>query len=517
MMQLKQNLYKIYGICLLFFFTIQAAAQSSPGRLNVKPNIVFIYADDLGYGDISCYGAKKIKTPNIDRVASQGIRFTNAHASSATCTPSRYSLLTGEYAWRKQGTGIAPGNAAALIQPGRTTLPSILQKAGYTTAAIGKWHLGLGKEGGPDWNGEINPGPMEIGFDYAFLMPATTDRVPCVYIENHRVLGLDPNDPVKVSYKEPIGNEPTGKEHPELLKMKASHGHDQTIINGIGRIGYMSGGKSAWWIDDEIAAVLSQKAISFIKKQQANPFFIYFATHDIHVPRVPNKQFIGKSGMGVRGDAILQLDWTVGEILKTLDSLQLTNKTMFIISSDNGPVLDDGYQDEAVAKLGGHKPAGPLRGGKYSAFDAGTRTPLIVCWPGNIKAGTSSNALISQVDLLASFAAFTGQQLPEDAAPDSFNMINVLLGKSKQGRDNLVEHAGTLALVSKNWKYIQPAPGPALAKEVNIELGNSKDPQLYDLSKDIGEQKNLAAANPEMVKEMSATLQNIKTKGRSRP
>ena len=279
----------------------------------------------------------------------------------------------------------------------------------------------------------------------------------------------------------------------------------------------MSGGKSARWIDDEIALMLSQKAIAFIKKQQSNPFFIYFATHDIHVPRVPNKQFIGKSGMGVRGDAILQLDWTVGEILKTLDSLKLTNNTMFIISSDNGPVLDDGYQDEAVAKLNGHKPAGLLRGGKYSAFDAGTRTPLIISWPGNIKAGTSSDALISQVDLLASFAAFTGQQLAEDAAPDSFNMMNVLLGKSKQGRDNLVEHAGTLALVRNNWKYIQPGAGPALAKEVNIELGNSKEPQLYDLSKDIGEQKNLAAGNPEMVKEMSATLQAIKTKGRSRP
>ena len=193
--------------------------------------------------------------------------------------------------------------------------------------------------------------------------------------------------------------------------MKASHGHNQTIVNGIGRIGYMSGGKSAIWVDDEVAPVLTGKAISFIHQQQKKPFFIYFATHDIHVPRVPNSRFLGKSGMGVRGDAILQLDWTVGEILKTLDSLKLTKNTIFMISSDNGPVLDDGYQDEAVTKLNGHTPAGPLRGGKYSAFDAGTRTPFIISWPGNIKAGTSSSALLSQVDLLASFAKFTNQKI----------------------------------------------------------------------------------------------------------
>ena len=214
-MQLKQTLY--IGIFLLNALVSVTVVSAQSGTVS-KPNIVFIYADDLGYGDLSCYGASKIRTPNIDRIASQGMRFTNAHASSATCTPSRYSLMTGEYAWRKKGTGIAPGNAAALIQPGRVTLPSILHNAGYATAVVGKWHMGLGGNTGPDWNGEINPGPLEIGFDYAFLMPATTDRVPCVYIENHRVVNLDPKDPIKVSYGEPIGNEPTGKDHPELLR-----------------------------------------------------------------------------------------------------------------------------------------------------------------------------------------------------------------------------------------------------------------------------------------------------------
>jgi arylsulfatase A-like enzyme len=284
--------------------------------------------------------------------------------------------MTGQYAWRKEGTGIAPGDAALLIPPGTMTLPAMLRQAGYATGAVGKWHLGLGRPGaGPQWNGEIKPGPLEIGFDHAFLMPATTDRVPTVYIEDHHVVNLDPADPIQVSYKERIGDEPTGREHPELLKMKASHGHDQTIINGIGRIGYMSGGRRARWVDDEIAMVLTGKAKEFIRNNRQRPFFLYFATHDIHVPRVPNGRFRGGSGMGVRGDAILQLDWTVGQVLDILDSLKLTDHTLIIFSSDNGPVLDDGYQDSAVALLHGHRPAGPLRGGKYSAFDAVSTAP----------------------------------------------------------------------------------------------------------------------------------------------
>jgi arylsulfatase A-like enzyme len=476
-----------------------------------KPNIVIIYADDLGYGDISAYGATKIHTPNIDKLAKAGLSFSNAHASSATCTPSRYSLMTGTYAWRKKGTGIAPGNAALLIDTAKITLPSVLHKAGYATAAVGKWHIGLGPKGGPDWNGDIKPGPLEIGFDYAFLMPATTDRVPCVYIENHRVVNLDPNDPIEVSYAQPIGNEPTGKDHPELLKMKASHGHDQTIVNGIGRIGYMKGGKSALWVDDEVANVLTSKAINFITQHKNHPFFLYFATHDIHVPRVPNARFVGKSGMGPRGDAILQLDWTVGRVVKTLDSLGISKNTLLIFSSDNGPVVDDGYQDSAVLKLNGHTPAGPLRGGKYSAFDAGTRIPLITKWPGAIAAGTHTDALFSQLDLLASFAKLTGQKLSPDDAPDSFDQWDVLTGKSKKGRSFVVEHANTLSVIRDNWKYIEPRAGPAIDKNVNIELGVSLQPQLYNLNNDIGEKKNLAVNNPGKVKELAALLEEVKS------
>lgn len=511
----KQIVTKTTGLLLLALICGYGSttAQQQPGKS--KPNVVLIYADDLGYGDVSCNGAVKVRTPNIDRLAKQGIRFTNAHATSATCTPSRYAILTGQYPWRKRGTGIAPGDAALIIDTAVTTWPAVMQRAGYTTGAVGKWHLGIGDHSGPDWNGELKPGPLEIGFNYCYIMPATADRVPCVYVENHRVANLDPADPIKVSYGKPLGNEPTGRSNPELLVMKASHGHDQAIVNGIGRIGYMQGGKSALWEDDRIAEVLTDKARRFIADNREHPFFLYFATHDIHVPRVPGKGFAGKSGMGPRGDAILQLDWTVGEIMRTLDSLQLTDNTVFIFSSDNGPVVDDGYADQAVELLNGHKPAGPLRGGKYSSFDAGTRIPLIIRYPAAVKPGTSA-ALVSQMDFLASFAALNGVTLQQDDAPDSQNMLNAFTGKSANGRSELVEHAGTLSLISGDWKYITPSNGARLDKHVNIELGNDPAPQLYHLKKDLGEQKNVAAQHPEKVKEMAARLQAIRDAGRSR-
>jgi len=481
------------------------------------PNIVVIYADDLGYGDVSCYGATKIKTPNIDKLASQGLRFTNAHSPSATCTPSRYAMLTGEYAWRQKGTGIARGDARMIIQPGRTTLPLVMQKAGYTTGAIGKWHLGLGSHGRElDWNAEITPGPLDIGFDYCFLIPATGDRVPCVYVENRRVVGLDPDDPIQVSFNKPVGDEPTGKDHPELLKMHPSHGHNQTIINGISRIGYMSGGKAARWVDEDMADVITSKAKDFIENNKDRPFFLYFSTHDIHVPRVPHSRFAGKSGLGPRGDVILQLDWCTGEILKTLDHLNLTENTMVIFTSDNGPVVDDGYKDQAVENLSGHKPAGPLRGGKYSAFDAGTRVPFIVCWPGRVKAHVSE-ALVCQIDLMASLAALNGQKLTRDEAPDSFNVLSALLGKAPMGRDHLVEHAGVLSLIKGDWKYIEPGMGPRMNRNVNIELGNDREPQLYNLRSDIGERHNVASEHPELVRELAALLKKIREDGHTRP
>ena len=480
-----------------------------------RPNIVLVYADDLGYGDVGCYGATKVKTPNIDQLSSEGVRFTNAHSPSATCTPSRYALLTGEYAWRKKGTGILSGTARMIVQPGRTTLPSVMKNAGYRTGVVGKWHLGLG-DGNLDWHGDISPGPLDIGFDYSFLIPATGDRVPCVYVENRQVVGHDPSDPIQVRFGKPIGEEPTGKEHPELLKMHPSHGHNQTIINGISRIGYMSGGKKARWVDEDMADVITDKAKNFIEKNQDRPFFLYFSTHDIHVPRVPHPRFSGKSGLGPRGDAIVQLDWCTGEIMETLERLNLAENTIVIFTSDNGPVIDDGYKDQAVEKLNGHTPSGPLRGGKYSAFDAGTRVPFIVRWPKRISTGIS-DSLVSQIDFLASLAALTGQKLEGDDAPDSFNVLPALLGRSKVGRNHLVEHSRVLSLIKGEWKYIEPGKGKRINTKTNIELGIDPKPQLYNLKNDLGEKHNVAAAHPEIVKELSALLNKIRSDGRSRP
>ncbi len=479
-----------------------------------RPNILLILADDLGYGDVGCYGATAIRTPNIDRLADEGIRFLDAHAPAATCTPSRYAMLTGEYAWRRRGTGVLPGDAGLIIEPGRTTLASLLRKAGYTTGVVGKWHLGLGL-GDLDWNGRIAPGPLEIGFDYCFLIPATGDRVPCVYVEDHHVVGLDPADPIRVSYDEPVGDEPTGRDHPEQLKMLPSHGHDQTIVNGISRIGYMSGGKAARWVDEDMADVITARAVRFIERNRSRPFFLYFAAHDIHVPRVPHPRFAGRSGLGPRGDVILQFDACVGGILQALDRLDLRENTLVILSSDNGPVLDDGYRDQAAERLGDHRPSGPWRGGKYSAFEGGTRVPFIVRWPGRVKPGTS-RALIGLVDLPASLAGLTGQPLTKPDAPDSVNVLPALLGEAVAGHQDLVKQAGTLALRRGPWKYIAPHDGPRFIKATGIETGNDPAGQLYNLADDPGEQRNVAAGRPDRTGEMRKALDALRQE-RHRP
>ena len=482
-----------------------------------NPNIIIILADDLGFGDTGCYGATKILTPNIDRLSQQGLRFTDAHAPSATCTPSRYAMLTGQYPWRKAGTGILPGNAALIIDPLHVTLPSILKKAGYETGLVGKWHLGLGGKDGPDWNGDIRPGPLEVGFDYAFFQPSTSDRVPCVYIENHRVANLDPKDPIQVSYDLPIGDEPTGKDHPELLKMGLSHehngsGHAGTIIDGISRIGYMTGGHTARWKDQEKADVLTGKAVEFIERSKSRPFFLEFATHDPHVPRVPASRFIGKSGCGVRGDVIVQFDWCVGQILSTLEKLNLASNTIVILSSDNGPVLDDGYDDGAVNDLNGHKPAGTLRGGKYIIYEGGTRVPFILSWPGRVTPGVS-DALVCLVDFSASFASLTHQKIPVGEAPDSVNVMPALLGETKKGRDQLVEHDGfsTLAFRDGLWKYIEATPRPRRAWEAQARY--SPLGELYDLNHDLGETNNLNSAQSETSKKLSGELNQVEQVG----
>lgn len=505
----------IYLSFVLFVILVSCSDQNKEKANNatiqetkIPPNIIFIYADDLGYGDVSAYGATEISTPNIDRIVNGGVQFTNGYASSATCSPSRFALLTGTYPWRNKNAKILAGTAPLLIDTAQLTVPKMLKTKGYHTGIVGKWHLGLG-DGQVDWNKQISPGPNEVGFDYSYIMAATQDRVPTVYIKNGYVDQLDPNDPIEVDYKNNFAGQPTGKDNPELLKMKWHHGHNSTIVNGIPRIGFMKGGESAKWIDEDMADTFLAEAQDYIKRQKENPFFLYYALQQPHVPRTPSPRFAGTSGMGPRGDVIVEADWCIGELFKTLEEEGLLKQTLIVFSSDNGPVLNDGYYDDAVEKIGEHNPSGPLRGGKYSLFEAGTRVPFATYWEGTITP-KKSNALVSQVDLLSSLAALVDSEL---GGPDSENLLNDFLGKNEVGRTDLILEATTRTALRKgDWLMIPPYQGNPIIKQVNIETGIAKTYQLYNLREDIGQQNNLAESNPEKLKEMIASFETIRGK-----
>lgn len=468
-----------------------------------RPNVVLLYGDDVGYADLGCYGAKKIPTPNLDRLAREGLRFTDGHCSAATCTPSRFSLLTGIHGFRHK-VRVLPPNAPMTIQPDMLTLPAVFRAKGYRTAVVGKWHLGIGARGqAVDWNGVVSPGPLEVGFDYSFLMPSTNDRVPCVYLDGHRVVGLDPADPLFVG-KRPDGFEgtvyPDGKQDRSAMTYYASsHGHDQSVINGIGRIGYMWGGKSAVWDDETMADVFVEKAVAWLGQQkQGEPFFLYFSSQDIHVPRAPHPRFRDKSALGYRGDAMVQLDWACGRILAALDRGGLTDNTIVIFSSDNGPVYDDGYEDGTTVRTStaesdrGHDGSGPYRGGKYQIYEGGTRVPLLVRWPGRVSPGVSA-ATVNQIDLLASFAGLLGHELADDQAIDSRDTMAAFLGVDAAGLPFMIEEARRLALRVGDWKFVQ-------------RRGKTGRPELYDLSTDVGEQRDLADAQPGRLAKMKSML-----------
>ncbi len=498
--------------CLFLGVILSFASCSSPQnekeKAEPKPNILFIYLDDLGYGDVSAYGAGTLQTPNMDVLANGGIRFTNGYASSATCTPSRYALLTGTYPWRNQNAKILPGTAPLIIDTAQMTIPKMLKAKGYETAVIGKWHLGLGT-GVVDWNQEISPNPNHVGFDYSHILAATQDRVPTVYIENGRVVNLDPNDPISVDYDKNFEGEPTGLDNPELLTMKWHHGHNNSIVNGIPRIGFMKGGEKAKWIDVEMADHFLEKGKAYIqeKSKSDQPFFLFFAMQQPHVPRTPHPRFEGESGMGPRGDAILEADWVIGELLKTLEEAGILENTLIVFSSDNGPVLNDGYFDDAVEKVGDHTPAGPLRGGKYSLFEAGTKVPFLTYWKGKIQPGVS-DALVTQIDLFSSLAALVGSS---EKGPDSENLLDVFLGKSEKGREAVIlEATSRTAIRAGDWAMIPPYKGPAVQNQVNIELGNSSEYQLYNLKDDPGQQTNLVNSNPEKLEELKKMYQEIR-------
>lgn len=472
-----------------------------------QPNIVIIVADDLGYGDLSCYGATAIKTPGMDRVANEGIRFTQGYSTAATSTPSRYSLLTGMYPWTNKDAKILPGNAALIIDQQQVTIPKVMKKAGYVTGSVGKWHLGLG-DGAVDWNDMLYPGAKEVGYDYSFIQAATNDRVPCIFIENGKGVGLDHADPLYVSYQKNFAGEPTGKDNPEMLRMHPSVGHAGSIVNGVPRIGFQKGGKAAQWKDEDMAELFLEKAKGFMRENKDKPFFLYYGLHQPHVPRIPNERFVGKSGMGPRGDVILEVDWCVSEFLKEMDRLGLTQNTLVILTSDNGPVLDDGYQDQAVELVGRHKMAGPHRGGKTSMYNGGTCIPFMLRWPKEVKPAVS-DAFVCQMDLLASLASLIGETYSDKT--DSQNTLKVFLGQSNHGREELViEGVFNYALRQGDWVMIPPYPvyyddpdGPSFTG-----MGNCN--QLYNVKEDVGQQNNLATQEPHRLRRMMMRFEALK-------
>ncbi len=472
-------------------------------RITEKPNVIIILTDDIGYGDLGCYGATKVNIPNIDRLAAEGLRFTDAYAPASTCTPTRFAFLTGKYAWR-YNLGIVNGNAPMTIEPGSLTLPELFRKAGYITACIGKWHLGLG-EGRTDYNTLITPGVRNVGFDYSYYIPSTNDRVPCVYIENDRVVGLDPDDPIEIDYRRKIGDLPTGKENPELLKLMYYRGHDGTIINGISRIGYMSGGTAAHWVDETIADTITAKAVNFIRNNSSQPFFLYLAPINIHEPRTPGERFVGNSECGVYCDFIEELDWSVGEILHVLAETNQDKNTWIIFTSDNGPKIKEGYLDGALENLNGHEPKAGFCGGKYTLFEAGTRLPFISWWPNTIKPAVTS-ALFGFIDLYASFAGFLNIDIPDNEPIDSRDALDVLKGKKTITEHNEIiiqDNAGRVAIRLGDWKYIPDGSHGAPDGEY-----------LFNIAKDKYEETNLVDQYPEIRNALEERIAEIKAVSR---
>ncbi len=484
------------------------------------PNVVVIFADDLGYGDLSSYGATKLQTPNIDRLAAEGRRFTDAHSASAVCTPSRYNLITGEYAFREDRWSPVFLKVGLIIDPDQTTVADVMKRAGYSTSIIGKWHLGFGEET-PNWNGDLKPGPLELGFDYYFGVPVVNSHPPFVYVENHRVVGLVPEDPFV------YGQLANTEVFPEKRKLDDIGGAEAA---------------HALYKDREVGTKLTEKSVEWIKEHKDNPFFLILSTTNIHHPFTPAPRFVGTSEAGRYGDYVHELDWMVGEVMKTLKEEDLDENTLILFTSDNGGMFNVGGQDAWKA---GHRLNGDLLGFKFGAWEGGHRVPFIARWPGRIPADTVSDQLISNVDLLATMAALTEQSLAEDEGPDSFNVLPTLTGSPrKQIRDHLVLSASKkthLSLRKGKWMYISAqgsggfrgkletdyergGPGAhLLTKHVNSDIENGRyktdapPAQLYDLDADLSQTTNLYNTHPDIVQEMKTLLDQYVSANRTAP
>jgi arylsulfatase A len=499
------------------------SAVTALAGLPGKPNVVLIFADDLGYGDLGCYGATKLKTPNIDKLAAQGRRFTDAHSASAVCTPSRYALLTGEYPHRKNLYTPVMVKGGLVIDTGQQTIATVMKDAGYATACIGKWHLGFGAKQ-PDWNGELKPGPRELGFDYYFGVPVVNSHPPFVYVENHRVVGLVPDDPFV------YGKRAKTREFPEKMGLSVIGGADAA---------------HELYDDEQVGTTLTEKAIKWVEERvrpgaegasaspATDPFFLYLATTNIHHPFTPHPRFKGTSQCGPYGDFVHELDWMVGEVMETLVEQRVADNTLVIFTSDNGGMFNVGGQD---AWDDGHRLNGELLGFKFGAWEGGHRVPFIARWPGKIEAGSTSDQLISNVDMVATLAAITGVKLAEVQGRDSVNVLPALTGQpSEPLRDHLVlspRKPTHLAVRKGKWMYIgaQGSGGFTAAKRgahafggpaaiayagyENSDIENGKlkkdapPAQLYDLEKDLKQTRNLYREHPEVVKELKALLES---------
>ena len=458
------------------------------------PNIVYILADDLGYGDLTCNNPdSKILTKNMDELARQGMRFTDAHSGSAVCTPTRYGILTGRYSWRSQlKRGVTWSYDTLIISPERMTVPSFLKPYGYNTACIGKWHLGLDWQKDPSGNVDVaqpvSKGPNDVGFDYFFGIAASLDIPPYVYIENNR--------------------------------------STTTVIDTVEAMG----GKAFWRRgpvgDDfkhvEVLPRLTEKAIEYINQQAKteDPFFLYFPLPAPHTPILPTEQFVGKSGIKEYGDFVLMVDDVVASIVNALEENQLKDNTLIIFTSDNGCAPMAGI-DEMIGY--GHHPSYVYRGHKADIFEGGHRVPFLVQWPARIKGGTESNETVCLTDLMATIAAITGGRLPDNAGEDSFNLMPALLQESYSTplREATVHHSvgGNFSIRQGKWKLIfcpgsggWSYPKPKEARKAGLPFF-----QLYDLESDEGEKENLVEQHPEVVDRLTKLMEKYIREGRSTP
>ena len=481
-----------------------ATVLASGGK--AQPNIILILADDMGYGDIGAYNPdSKVPTPNLDRLAAQGIRFTDAHAPAAVCSPSRYALLTGRYAWRSRlKSGVLWGYSPLLIEKDRVTIASLLQQQGYATAGIGKWHLGMGrseadffgaaataaKETGGD-SGRLRPGPNEVGFDYFFGIPASLDMRPYVYVEDGR-----PYTPL------------TGK----LVEASGSRRHGG---GGFWRKGQVAEG----FVHEAVLPTLTEKALGYIRARGAagsdQPFFLYFSLTAPHTPWLPTDAFRGKSGAGYYGDFAVQVDAVVGQVSAELEKQGMTDSTLLIFTSDNGA-----HWLETDIQEFGHHANGRLRGQKADIHEGGHRVPFIVRWPGQMPAGRVSSQPTTFTDLLATLAMLTGAELPQDAGEDSFNILPALFGQPlERERAPMVHHSGDgmFAIRDGNWKLIEGlGSGGFTRPKRKAPMKGMPDYQLYNLESDPGESRNVAADHPDIIARLATILERFRSRGRSR-